>query len=360
MRLTASDTASLARAVGLGVLLDRADHLGDRADARRDEAAGLALLLGRAVHLAAELEGAPRRSSASRRWRATAPPSRVEICCTIDEVFCAASATCFELRACSPAARAISATRALASREELRMRVELLARLARALRRRDSTASMPAPIARTALLDSSCTARISALDLLGAAGGALRQRLHVVRDHRERLALLAGLRGDDRGVQREQVGLVVDRADHVHDLADLADALRQPLEHGLARGSSGSGSPRCRRSSRSPPAGPPRRPALTCSVSPEASRTCSPTSWIARSICDHRGRRLLGHALHGVGALGDLADAGADLVDRGRAGVDRLVAASRRCAPPRRSSSASRGSRRRPPRSSARGSRPRR
>ena len=74
-----------------------------------------------------------------------------------------------------------------------------------------STASMPLPIACTALRDSSCTASIRRSISCVLARRALRQRLHVVRDHGEGLALLAGLRGDDRGVQREQVGLVVDR-----------------------------------------------------------------------------------------------------------------------------------------------------
>jgi hypothetical protein len=39
------------------------------------------------------------------------------------------------------------------------------------------------------------------VDLLRRRGGPLRQRLHVGGDDRECLALLAGLRRDDRGVQ---------------------------------------------------------------------------------------------------------------------------------------------------------------
>ena len=48
-------------------------------------------------------------------------PMAEVICCTIDEVRWAASATCLELRLCSSVARAISATLELASRDELRI-----------------------------------------------------------------------------------------------------------------------------------------------------------------------------------------------------------------------------------------------
>jgi hypothetical protein len=78
---------------------------------------------------------------------------------TIDEVRWAASATCFELRLCSTVARAISATRELASRDETR----IFSSSSPALRERStpfSTASIPRPIAVTALLDSCCTAWI--------------------------------------------------------------------------------------------------------------------------------------------------------------------------------------------------------
>ena len=52
----------------------------------------------------------------------------------------------------------------------------------------------------------------------------------MVRDHSERLALLAGLRGDDRRVQREQIRLLVDRADYVQELANAADARDQLID----------------------------------------------------------------------------------------------------------------------------------
>ena len=141
-------------------------------------------------------------------------------------------------------------------------------------------------------------------------------------------------------------------ADHVHDLADLADALRQPLEHALrarasARGSSSMPSI-VAATAREPVVG-----ALAHLLGQHRGLAHVLADLLDRAVhLHHRRGGLLGHALHGVGALGDLADAGADLVDRRRSRSRRIsLQRARRCAPPRRSSSASRGSRRRPPRS---------
>ena len=61
-------------------------------------------------------------------------------------------------------------------------------------------------------------------DLARARAGALGEILDLVGDDREALALLARLRGDDGGVEREQVRLLGDVVDDVHDLADRLDA----------------------------------------------------------------------------------------------------------------------------------------
>src|SRR5690606_8827443 len=68
------------------------------------------------------------------------------------------------------------------------------------------------------------------LDFLRRTRAALREIAHLGRDDRETAALLAGTRGLDGRVQREQVGLegvLVDDADDVRDLA----ARRVDLAH---------------------------------------------------------------------------------------------------------------------------------
>ena len=67
-------------------------------------------------------------------------------------------------------------------------------------------------------------------DLLGRVRGALGEALHFVRDHREAAARLAGHRGLDRGVERENVGLLGDVVDQLDDVADLLRALAQALD----------------------------------------------------------------------------------------------------------------------------------
>ena len=60
--------------------------------------------------------------------------------------------------------------------------------------------------------------------------GALGQVLDLLGDDGEALAVLARLRGDDGGVEREQVRLLRHVVDDVEDVADLADALAQAVD----------------------------------------------------------------------------------------------------------------------------------
>ncbi len=64
-----------------------------------------------------------------------------------------------------------------------------------------------------------------------------RQRLHFGGDHGKAAAGLAGARGLDGGVEREQVGLCRDGVDEEDDLADAAGRLGQALHRavGLTR-----------------------------------------------------------------------------------------------------------------------------
>ncbi|MNP53453.1 hypothetical protein D3C76_1479330 [compost metagenome] len=64
-------------------------------------------------------------------------------------------------------------------------------------------------------------------DLTGRATGALRQLPHFVRHHGEPTALLSCPRRLDRRVERQQVGLVGDAADHRDDPGDLLRAFFQ-------------------------------------------------------------------------------------------------------------------------------------
>ena len=60
---------------------------------------------------------------------------------------------------------------------------------------------------------------------------ALGELSDLVGHYREAAALVAGARGLDRGVKREQVRLVRDVLDHGDDLADLLRALALLLDH---------------------------------------------------------------------------------------------------------------------------------
>ena len=58
-------------------------------------------------------------------------------------------------------------------------------------------------------------------DLLRRLPGGFREILHLARDHRKAAAGIAGARGLDGGVEREQVGLLGDRLDRGRDFCDL-------------------------------------------------------------------------------------------------------------------------------------------
>ncbi|MNZ90553.1 hypothetical protein D3C78_1095180 [compost metagenome] len=76
------------------------------------------------------------------------------------------------------------------------------------------------------------------LDLRGGLLGALGQQAHFVCYHSEAATLFASARRLDGGVQREQVGLLGDGADHFQHAADLGTFPGQALDHldGLADG----------------------------------------------------------------------------------------------------------------------------
>jgi hypothetical protein len=63
--------------------------------------------------------------------------------------------------------------------------------------------------------------------LVGGAGCLFGQLFDFVRHHHEAFPGLTGTGGLDRGVQRQQVGLLGDRADDPHYLANIRAALRQ-------------------------------------------------------------------------------------------------------------------------------------
>ena len=63
--------------------------------------------------------------------------------------------------------------------------------------------------------------RASLADLLGAAAGALGELAHLVGDHREAAAVLAGAGRLDGGVEGQQVRLLRHLGDDVDDLGDL-------------------------------------------------------------------------------------------------------------------------------------------
>ena len=66
-----------------------------------------------------------------------------------------------------------------------------------------------------------------AADLLGRLGGLRGKLLHFRGDDREAAAGLAGARRLDRRIEREQIGLLGDRRDQLHHVADAAGRLRQ-------------------------------------------------------------------------------------------------------------------------------------
>ena len=65
------------------------------------------------------------------------------------------------------------------------------------------------------------------LDLLGRGPGLGGQGAHLVRHHGKTATMLAGPGGLDGGVERQQVGLLRDGADHIQDAANLHPLLLQ-------------------------------------------------------------------------------------------------------------------------------------
>ena len=120
-------------------------------------------------------------------------------------------------------------------------------------------------------------------DVLGRLRRLLRQLLHLVGHDREALARLAGPGRLDRRVQRQQVGLLGDRGDHLDHVADLRRGLAQlgDRRRRRARPRSPHGPPprwpppRSTRSpgSRHPSAPHPRRRSARCATPPRPRRT---------------------------------------------------------------------------------------
>ncbi|MCY1403692.1 hypothetical protein D9M71_188810 [compost metagenome] len=59
------------------------------------------------------------------------------------------------------------------------------------------------------------------VDFANGAGGALRQQAHLVGDHGKSATSLASPRSLNRSVQRQQVGLLGNAANHLEHMADL-------------------------------------------------------------------------------------------------------------------------------------------
>ncbi len=69
-------------------------------------------------------------------------------------------------------------------------------------------------------------------DLLGRLLGAMGQRTHLVGHYRKTTTRIPCPRRLDGRIERQQVGLLGDRANHIQDLADIADLTRQALHFG--------------------------------------------------------------------------------------------------------------------------------
>ena len=69
-------------------------------------------------------------------------------------------------------------------------------------------------------------------DLVGGLCGLARQVLDLLRDHRKAAAGIAGARGLDGGVEREEIGLFRNRRDQLHHVADPV-ARRRQFRHPL-------------------------------------------------------------------------------------------------------------------------------
>ena len=220
-------------ATGLALLAQRGvnavHHVAHRLHAVADARRAARLLLGRALRLMRDLahhHGAPRhdlvRVGLLDARRADLPDARAHALHQLADVRGGARLL---------AHRGHDLLRALAA--VAGRSVDLLERRSSAGRELDALAH-----ARRAVLDGLRRVRALLLDgadqrrdLLGAAEHPVREVLDLVRHDREGTPLIAGLRRDDRCVEGQQVRLVGDVVDHVHHLADVGDALRQPLDH---------------------------------------------------------------------------------------------------------------------------------
>ena len=136
------------------------------------------------------------------------------ICCTVSAMRPIASVTCFEPFACSTVARAMARTMLVDFWRDSRIFLQRALGLVR-----DLDAAIDVVRAALDRGDRVLALALHRLDEVGdlarARAGALGEILDLVGDDREALALLAGLRRDDRGVQREQVRLLGDVVDDV-------------------------------------------------------------------------------------------------------------------------------------------------
>jgi len=82
----------------------------------------------------------------------------------------------------------------------------------------------------TASCVADCIPAICKADFLGRLSGLRRQRLDLGCHHRKAAAGLARARRLDRGIERQQVGLLGDRGDQFHHFADAAGRVRQLID----------------------------------------------------------------------------------------------------------------------------------
>ena len=79
-------------------------------------------------------------------------------------------------------------------------------------------------IASTESCVAACIPAICAGDFAGRLGGLRGQRLDLLGDHRKTAAGVAGARGLDGRIERQQIGLLGDRGDQFGDVADAVAA----------------------------------------------------------------------------------------------------------------------------------------
>jgi hypothetical protein len=70
-------------------------------------------------------------------------------------------------------------------------------------------------------------------DVDGGLGGGGGELLHLVGDHAEALAGLAGARGLDGGVERQKIGRLGNLGDEDHDGVDVPGGSPEPVQGGL-------------------------------------------------------------------------------------------------------------------------------